>query len=288
MALFDHFGLEFSKMRVLFVEDNPFDKSLGNTALNALGFRSVIVAQDGREAMETLEHIPNIDLIISDWNMPVISGIDLLRIARQSWPGVPFLMMTGNDSIQHVVKARKSGVFAYVLKPFTMDVLRKQIIVALRRRLADGGNGADTSDRIYRDAIEQIKMVTDNICDDETVRFPQEVTAFEDAMETLLFSNQNREQHLERFHGAAAALIARDGIDGPSQASVASLIDQLWKFVEGIEVLNAVQLEIIKLHVEAIRAVNLGHLKDTADTAGPGLVKVLGLAIERVSGTKAR
>jgi two-component system chemotaxis response regulator CheY len=126
ITLFHHFGLEFSKMQVLYVEDNEFALNLGKTALQKMGFKTVIVAKDGQEAIDTIEHFPDIKLIISDWNMPKVSGIDLLHIARERWPGVPFVMVTSNDSVEHVAEARRSGVFAYVLKPFTLHGLRKK------------------------------------------------------------------------------------------------------------------------------------------------------------------
>ena len=283
MALFERFGLEFSKMRVLFVEDNEFALNLGKTALEELGFGAVVVARDGQEAIETIERFPNINLIISDWNMPEVSGIELLRIARERWPGIPFVMITSNDSVEHVAEARRSGVFAYVLKPFTLQGLRQKIIAAIRRRLADGGDKADDSDFIYLEAIDQIEAVTDNIGDDPTLSLPRENVRFEDAMETLLFSAEGRERHVGPLREAAAALVAQEGLDADARALIGALTDQLQKFIETVGVPNAVQIEIVKLHVESIRAVNLGRLGGKAGVVGPGLVKGLSLAMAKTA-----
>ena len=283
MALFERFGLEFSKMRVLFVEDNEFALNLGKTALEELGFGAVVVARDGQEAIETIERFPNINLIISDWNMPEVSGIELLRIARERWPGIPFVMITSNDSVEHVAEARRSGVFAYVLKPFTLQGLRQKIIAAIRRRLADGGDKADDSDFIYLEAIDQIEAVTDNIGDDPTLSLPRENVRFEDAMETLLFSAEGRERHVGPLREAAAALVAQEGLDADARALIGALTDQLQKFIETVGVPNAVQIEIVKLHVESIRAVNLGLLGGKAGVVGPGLVKGLSLAMAKTA-----
>ena len=92
MAFFDHFGIDFKDMRVLLVEDNPFELKVAKSALRELGFVTIVNAADGRQAVEMMEHYPSINLIISDWNMPHVSGIKLLEIARQRWPGVPFVM----------------------------------------------------------------------------------------------------------------------------------------------------------------------------------------------------
>ncbi len=283
MTLFHHFGLEFSKMQVLYVEDNEFALNLGKKALQELGFKTVIVAKDGQEAIDTFEHFPDIKLIISDWNMPKVSGIDLLHIARERWPGVPFVMVTSNDSVEHVAEARRSGVFAYVLKPFTLHGLRKKIISAIRRRLADGGDNADNSDDLYREAIDQVEHVTENTGDDETLSLPKEIVRFEDAMETLLFSAEGRDNHVGPFRDAAAALVAQEGLDGESQALIGALAEQLQDFIEGFGVPNAVQLELVKLHVEAIRAVNMGRLKDRTGVVGPDLVKGLAMVISKAS-----
>jgi hypothetical protein len=159
----------------------------------------------------------------------------------------------------------------------------KRIISAIRRRLADCGDNADNSDDLYREAIDQVEHVTENTGDDETLSLPQEIFRFEDAMETQLFSAEGRESHVGPFRDAAAALVAQEGLDGESQALIGALAEQIQDFIEGFSVPNAVQLELVKLHVEAIRAVNMGRLKDTAGVVGPDLVKGLAMAISKAS-----
>lgn len=139
MSIFNNFGVDFSKLRVLLVEDSEFALNLEKQALRELGFQAVVVARDGQEAYDTLEQFETINLIVSDWNMPNLDGLELLKAARRNWPGIPFVLLTINDSVEHLAEARKNGVDAYVIKPFSLDILRDKIISAIRRRLALGG-----------------------------------------------------------------------------------------------------------------------------------------------------
>ncbi len=101
-----------------------------------------------------------VNLIVSDWNMPNVSGIQLLKIARQRWPGVPFVMMTGNDTVDHAAEAMQLGVFAYILKPFTPAGLRQKIVAAIRRHLAGGGELQGEADTEFQDSIDRIQAIT--------------------------------------------------------------------------------------------------------------------------------
>jgi len=133
MAIGNGGGLDFSNMQVLLVEDNKFALNLAKSALGELGFETIVVARDGEEAIRAMENHPHFQLIISDWNMPKVTGLDLLKTARQRWPGVPFVMLTSNDSMTHVGEAQESGVFAYIVKPFSLAGLRKQIDAAFQK-----------------------------------------------------------------------------------------------------------------------------------------------------------
>lgn len=118
----------FAKLVVLLVEDEPFSMKLTEGVLKRLGVRTVITARDGAEALRILESSADrFNLIISDWSMPQMSGLELLKEVRRTWENMPFLMLTGNATTDFVLQARDSGVDAYIVKPFSPDQLNRKL-----------------------------------------------------------------------------------------------------------------------------------------------------------------
>ena len=120
----------FTDFRVLLVEDDPQSMNLIRSMLNDLGIYQVDTASNGLKAKNFLEDEETKDVVnvmICDWNMPLISGIDLLRLVRESRPDMPFLMITGQADEESVKEARTAGVTGYIRKPFTVDDLRKKL-----------------------------------------------------------------------------------------------------------------------------------------------------------------
>lgn len=118
----------FEKLNVLLVEDNAFAQRLARQVLTQLGVQNVTVVKDGQAAIDTLEDKEfQCDLIISDWNMPNVTGLQLLQHVRKTWDKMPFLMLTGNQTAEFVQQARANRVDAYVIKPFSPMQLRQKI-----------------------------------------------------------------------------------------------------------------------------------------------------------------
>jgi len=118
----------FSKLTVLLVEDDSFALKLAQTVLRNLGVGHIILARDGSEAIKILDSkATKADLIISDWNMPNVTGLDLLRHVRKTWANMPFIMLTGRATEDFVLAAKENGVNGYVVKPFSPDQLMKKI-----------------------------------------------------------------------------------------------------------------------------------------------------------------
>jgi two-component system, chemotaxis family, chemotaxis protein CheY len=115
-------------MNVLVVDDFSTMRRIVKNILKQLGFLNIFEADDGATALEILGK-QKIDFIISDWNMPQISGLELLKTVRTStdWKDLPFLMVTAEGQKEHVIEAVKHRVNNYIIKPFTPEVLTEKI-----------------------------------------------------------------------------------------------------------------------------------------------------------------
>jgi two-component system chemotaxis response regulator CheY len=118
----------FASLTVLLVEDDAFALKLAQSVLRNLGVGHVILARDGSEAIKILDSkATKADLIISDWNMPNVTGLDLLRHVRKTWHNMPFIMLTGRATEDFVLAAKDNGVNGYVVKPFSPEQLMRKI-----------------------------------------------------------------------------------------------------------------------------------------------------------------
>jgi len=105
-----------SPIRILLLEDDPRDIELIQAMLKCEAWNLEIITADTREAMETALENGKIDLIISDYKMPSFDGLDALKIAREKWPGVPFIFMSATIGEDKAVEVLKMGAIDYVLK----------------------------------------------------------------------------------------------------------------------------------------------------------------------------
>ncbi len=125
--------LDVQKIRLLVVDDNPQALRLVRMLLHDIGCTQVYTAKDGREALDFLGSCDElVDAVISDWNMPRMAGIELLKQIRTVFPDMPFLMLTGRATIEAVKEARTHGVTAYLAKPFSPDQLQQKILHLIR------------------------------------------------------------------------------------------------------------------------------------------------------------
>ncbi|WP_269715604.1 response regulator [Caulobacter sp. NIBR2454] len=117
-----------SSISVLVVDDQLTMRALVRNGLQQIGFRDVREAADGEEALKNVVAKP-VNLIISDFNMPKMDGLALLRAVRAHPPisKVAFVMLTGRADRELVQRAVQFGVNNYLVKPFTVQVLREKI-----------------------------------------------------------------------------------------------------------------------------------------------------------------
>jgi two-component system, chemotaxis family, chemotaxis protein CheY len=121
-------------MRFLIVDDSSTMRRIIINTLNKLGHQDVEEAGNGKEGLERLT-MTAVDVIITDWNMPEMSGIEFIRAVRASASvrDVPVLMVTTNAAKNDIVEALKAGVNSYVVKPFTPETMREKIESVLPR-----------------------------------------------------------------------------------------------------------------------------------------------------------
>jgi two-component system chemotaxis response regulator CheY len=120
-------------MRFLIVDDSSTMRRIIINTLTKLGYKEFHEAGNGREGLDKLASTP-VDMIITDWNMPEMSGIDFIRAVRanNATKLLPVLMVTTNAAEDDIVAALKAGVNNYVVKPFTPDTIREKIQSAMK------------------------------------------------------------------------------------------------------------------------------------------------------------
>ena len=115
-------------MKILTVDDFSTMRRIIRNMLRQLGYTNIVEAEDGAEALSLLQR-EKVDFVISDWNMPNMSGLDLLKAIRadDNLKPLPVLLVTAEALKENVVEAVKAGVNNYVVKPFTAETLKEKI-----------------------------------------------------------------------------------------------------------------------------------------------------------------
>ena len=115
-------------MRILVVDDFSTMRRIVKNLLNELGFTNITEADDGQTALPILEK-GGIDFLVTDWNMPGMPGIELLKKVRANaqLSNLPVLMVTAEAKREQIMEAAQAGVNGYVVKPFTADTLKEKV-----------------------------------------------------------------------------------------------------------------------------------------------------------------
>ncbi|HLC26147.1 MAG TPA: chemotaxis response regulator CheY [bacterium] len=115
-------------IKILIVDDFSTMRRIVKNLLRQLGFNNIQEADDGTTALEQLKTDP-VDLIISDWNMPKMTGLDLLKAIRgdDKLKKIPVLMVTAEARKENIVEAVQAGVNNYIVKPFTAETLKEKM-----------------------------------------------------------------------------------------------------------------------------------------------------------------
>jgi len=115
-------------MKILIVDDFSTMRRIIKNLLRDLGFSNTQEADDGQTALPMLQS-GDFDFLVTDWNMPGMTGIDLLKAVRadEKLSALPVLLVTAEQKREQIVEAAQAGVNGYIVKPFTAEVLKEKI-----------------------------------------------------------------------------------------------------------------------------------------------------------------
>jgi two-component system chemotaxis response regulator CheY len=119
--------------RILVADDMPTIRDLVKGQLKNMGFKTILEAADGEQAMNVLTSNQQagtpIQLVISDWNMPKMTGLEFLKQVRASaeWANLPFVLLTSEAERDQVTEAILAGVSQYVVKPFAAKIFEEKL-----------------------------------------------------------------------------------------------------------------------------------------------------------------
>ena len=130
-------------MKILVVDDFSTMRRIVRNLLVELGFSNPLIqeADDGNNALTMLKSQP-FDMVVTDWNMPNMTGIDLLRAIRAepSLKGLPVLMVTAENNRDQIIAAAQAGVNGYIVKPFNAVTLKEKLTKIFERIAAAGAS----------------------------------------------------------------------------------------------------------------------------------------------------
>jgi two-component system chemotaxis response regulator CheY len=124
-------------MKVLAVDDFPTMRRIVKTLLRQLGYNNVSEAEDGQAALTKLKQ-EKFDLVLLDWNMPRMTGLELLKAIRadDNLRNTPVVMITAEGRKEDVLEAVKAGVNNFIVKPFTAETLEEKLNKVLEKKPA--------------------------------------------------------------------------------------------------------------------------------------------------------
>ena len=114
-------------MKFLVVDDSSTMRRIVVNSLQRIGFGDTVEAGDGKEALDKFD--PSVKFVITDWNMPNMTGTELAKALRDREDGkhVPILMVTARSVREDIIEAMEAGVNNYIVKPFTPQILKEKI-----------------------------------------------------------------------------------------------------------------------------------------------------------------
>lgn len=120
-------------MKILVVDDSSTMRRIIKNTLGHLGYKDLLEAEDGAQAWNLMTKRDDIGVLITDWNMPNMNGLELVKKVRadKKFEDVPIIMVTTEGGKAEVITALKAGVNNYIVKPFTPQVLKEKLEAVL-------------------------------------------------------------------------------------------------------------------------------------------------------------
>ena len=113
-------------MKILIVDDSSTMRRIIINTLSRIGYTDVVEGENGKSGLEKLGQ-GGVEMIITDWNMPEMDGLEFVKTVRTQNASIPILMVTTNAAKEDIVEALQAGVNNYVVKPFTPETLKEKI-----------------------------------------------------------------------------------------------------------------------------------------------------------------
>ena len=120
-------------MKILVVDDSSTMRRIIKNTLTKLGHKDLLEAEDGAKAWKLMQENSDIDVLITDWNMPEMNGLELVKKVRSEakYEDMPIIMVTTEGGKTEVITTLKAGVNNYIVKPFTPQVLQEKLEAVL-------------------------------------------------------------------------------------------------------------------------------------------------------------
>ena len=128
-------------MKCLVVDDSLITRRILINTLRIIGFTEIIEAGDGAQALEVCT--PDVSVVLTDWNMPGMAGVEFVRSlrARPALAAIPVLLITSRNGKDDVVEASDAGITGYLVKPFKPETLKAKILDVLGGQAVTGTDG---------------------------------------------------------------------------------------------------------------------------------------------------
>jgi two-component system, chemotaxis family, chemotaxis protein CheY len=120
-------------LKLLVVDDSSTMRRIIKNTLARLGYKEVLEGEDGVQGWDALNDNPDIEMLITDWNMPEMNGLELVKKVRadERFVDLPIIMVTTEGGKAEVITALKAGVNNYIVKPFTPQVLKEKLAAVM-------------------------------------------------------------------------------------------------------------------------------------------------------------
>ena len=130
--------MENKDIKILVVDDFELIQTIFKNSLLKLGYQNIDFASDGLEAWDKIrkskENGTPYELVLLDWNTPRMDGYELLSKCRESqeFKDIPIIMVTAESELNYIIKAVSKGISGYIIKPFSVDILKQKINEAMK------------------------------------------------------------------------------------------------------------------------------------------------------------